>query len=791
VAEQLRVLLVEDSEDDALLILRELERGGYEVSAQRVVSEQEMREALDRQPWDVVILDYHVPGFGALPALAVLNEKNLDLPTVVVSGAVGEEKAAEVMRLGAHDLVLKDNLSRLLPAVERELREAEERRRRRLAEQELRESEERYRLHFNHVRDLIYAVDQDSRLTSVSPSVRQLLGYAPEELVGQRLEDTQILAPESLRHALAQLARQQDGDASSSTTEYEFVAKDGAPLYAEVTSAPLFRHGRPCGMVSVARDVSERKRAEEELRKERDFNKKLIEASPAFFVAISPELKTIMMNQVMLNALGYTLGEVVGTHYLNKFVPERERPAVLQVFNDLRYKKVSTVNENHVLTKDGRELLVEWHGMPVVGENGELEFFFGLGLDITERKRAEEEQRKLQEQLRQAQKMEAIGTLAGGVAHDFNNILTGILGQAQMLKLHSSPGSEAYEAAQVIEKAAQRGAQLTQQLLGFARKGQMQNVLVDLHEVIGDVIQLLSRTIPKNISIVKEFHAPRATIIGDPGQMEQMLLNLAINARDAMPEGGELKFATELVRIEASYVRTHADIERGEYVCVSVADTGCGIPKEIQPRIFEPFFTTKEPGEGTGMGLAMVYGIVKSHKGTIEVASEVGQGTTFKIYLPLAEQPDKAERPEREEVFARGSGRILLVDDEELIRDIGRDILNHLGYEVVTAADGEQAVEYYKEHADEIDLVIIDMIMPRMDGRKCFRKLKEINPNVKAVLSTGYAVDALAQELLEEGMMGYVQKPYRIEQLAETVARAIAGKPPAENSDRAEDASDS
>jgi PAS domain S-box-containing protein len=392
------------------------------------------------------------------------------------------------------------------------------------------------------------------------------------------------------------------------------------------------------------------------------------------------------------------------------------------------------------------------------------------------RKRTEAEKSSLEEQLRHSQKMEAVGTLAGGIAHDFNNILTGILGYADMLCRPGLGDEQTYKAAAVIHKAARRAAELTQQLLGFARKGKYQNVPVDLHGTVEEVIGLLSRTFEKNIVISRAFGADRACVLGDPVQIQQVILNLAVNARDAMPGGGTLMFETSVAEVKADHTRRRDDPKPGWFVKLTVSDTGCGIPDEVQTRIFEPFFTTKEQGKGTGMGLAMVYGIVKNHGGVVRVASSEGQGTRFEVLIPVASQGEIAAlTPCATSPPTRGE-RILVVDDEEMVRGVLANMLEALGYEVVTAVDGLEAVEIYSERSQEFDLVILDMAMPRMGGRKCFLELKKINPHIKAVLSTGYALDETTQRVLDDGMVGFAQKPYMVHDLSQLVTRALRGE---------------
>ncbi|MBE7558122.1 PAS domain S-box protein [bacterium] len=326
--------------------------------------------------------------------------------------------------------------------------------------------------------------------------------------------------------------------------------------------------------------------------------------------------------------------------------------------------------------------------IPERDADGRIVSVLAVGRDITERKR-------LEAQLLHSQKMEAIGQLAGGIAHDFNNLLTGILGYANVSP-EAQPDTLAFEAAKTIEKAGERAAELTRQLLGFARRGKYMSVPVDLHEVVREVVNLLGRTLDKNIAIIQRLSADISLVQGDPNQLEQAILNLAVNARDAMPEGGELSLETHVARLDEDFCRRYLGVEPGPYLVVCVGDTGVGIPREIQDRIFEPFFTTKEQGKGTGMGLAMVYGIVRNHGGAIRVYSEVGRGSVFKVYLPLLEKPREAPVTPAGDAPRRGSGRILLVDDDEVVRKVGADMLRSLGYDVTPVCGGREAVEFYR-----------------------------------------------------------------------------------------------
>jgi PAS domain S-box-containing protein len=385
--------------------------------------------------------------------------------------------------------------------------------------------------------------------------------------------------------------------------------------------------------------------------------------------------------------------------------------------------------------------------------------------DVSERK-------WMEAQLLQAQKMEAIGTLAGGIAHDFNNLLMVIQGNASLMLLNVDPSHPHYEMLLSIEKQVQSGSKLTNQLLGYARKGKYEIKVIQLNQLVEETSKTFGRT-RKEITIHRELADNLFSIEGDPGQIEQVLMNLFVNAADAMPEGGDLFLKTRNT--------SHWDIKGklyqptpGDYVLLTIADTGIGMDTKTLERIFDPFFTTKELGRGTGLGLASVYGIIKGHDGYIAVESEKGQGTTFRIYLP-ASSGKVLETVKMPDLLVKGTGTILLVDDEELVLEVGKGFLKVMGYIVLTARGGREALETYKKHQDAIALVILDIVMPSMKGGEVFDRLKEINPDVKVLLSTGYSIDGEATKILERGGKGFIQKPFDIKQLSQSI-RAVLEK---------------
>lgn len=394
--------------------------------------------------------------------------------------------------------------------------------------------------------------------------------------------------------------------------------------------------------------------------------------------------------------------------------------------------------------------------------------------DITDRKKAEEERQNINKQLLHSQKMESIGRLAGGVAHDFNNMLTGIIGFAQLIKLLPDNNSKSIEYSDFIIMTVKRASELTAKLLSFSRKDESVYYTVNIDDVIGDAVSLLARSIDKKIKIEVKLNAIKKNITGNPSSLVNILLNMGINSFHAMPDGGTLTYETENIYLDNKFCKnSQFDITPGDYIEIMVKDTGIGIPENIIDKIFEPFFTTKEPGKGTGLGLSAAYGLVQSHKGALFVHSEVKKGTVFHIYLPLSDNQEAIN--EKSETLYKGKGIILLVDDEEIIRRSCKEMLENLGYSVLSAENGKTAIDVFKTNKDKIDLVILDMIMAEMDGKETFYKIKEIEKDTKIIIGSGYFKDKDIKELKENGLSDFIEKPYKLESLSRIIKEQIEG----------------
>jgi nitrogen-specific signal transduction histidine kinase/CheY-like chemotaxis protein len=386
----------------------------------------------------------------------------------------------------------------------------------------------------------------------------------------------------------------------------------------------------------------------------------------------------------------------------------------------------------------------------------------------------------LEKQLRQVHKMEAVGRLASGVAHDMNNILTAILAHAGLLKARGDENNPSWNAGDVIEKAVHRGKELTSQLLGFARQGKHHHVPVDIHSVIQEVTGLLGRTVDKTIALQTDLLAEEPWVVGDPNQIYQVLMNLAVNASDAMRHKGEIIFQTSNELISSAQALHIPGLAAGDYVVIRVTDTGDGMPQDVQAHIFEPFFTTKGQSQGSGMGLAMVYGIVKNHHGYIGVTSTLGVGTTMRVYLPsvLCDDPQTKAAPAA--TRSEGTGHVLIIDDEKAVAEAAQAILEYLGYATTIRLSGLEAVAFCQNSKHHVDLVLLDMVMPDMSGSECFAELRRIRPESKILLCTGYDRNHAVQELMNQGVVGFIQKPYDLDELAQVCADALKQHAPAE-----------
>jgi len=607
-----------------------------------------------------------------------------------------------------------------------------------------------------------------------NPAALVIYGYPSLEEI-RKVPMIKTIAPASLRFAVERAKNWLEGRNNSPQVTYKIIRKNGEVRDVEVMTGTVFFQGMRCHLNSII-DITDRLRAEQALKESEQRYRSLVETSPDAIILIDLNGKIIMANDQAVTMTGAAgVADLVGKAALDFIVPE-ERTRTMEGLKRIASGEKFRGIEYNMVRFDRRTVPVEVSASILPNLSGEQTGFIVIIRDVSERKRIEQERQKLENHLHQAQKMEAIGQLAGGVAHDFNNLLTVIVSNGEALKMEPADQAEVTELAGEILTAGKRAADLIAKLLAYSRKGIYQEVPVDLHQKIAEAASILSRTIDKRITIKQDLRAARSIIRGDPSRLQSVILNLAINARDAMPEGGELTFSSEVVSVGEDYFKNRPyQLKSGDYLQLRVSDTGIGMDEDVRGHIFEPYFTTKAADKGTGLGLASVYGSVKAHQGAIEVQSTPGRGTTFTILLPLAgsAEPRLPVGNGRDLSLAEKLKHILVVDDEDLVlKNICRT-LTSLGYEVSAFRNGEEAIQYYVSFHAAIDLVILDMIMPKPNGKDLFLEMKKINPSVKVLLISGYSVTHEARAMLDLGLRGMLPKPFSREQMAEAIRAAI------------------
>jgi two-component system cell cycle sensor histidine kinase/response regulator CckA len=614
--------------------------------------------------------------------------------------------------------------------------------------------------------EAIVTLDASNLVLEWNPGAEQIFGYTRQEVVGKNIDDL-IAGPEVYEEAKNFTSKALSGRKipPRETVRYR---KDGAPVPVILAASPILIDGELHGAVAVYSDITERKISEEALRESEERFRILVEESPFGVSIIGKDGRYKYLNPTFRAIFGYDLDDIpTGRQWFNKAFPDQEyRKEVISAWiNDLRGAELgeSRFETFTVTCKDGSEKAI--HFRPVTMKTGDQ---FVIYEDVTEKK-------KLEEQLNLAQRMEALGTLAGGIAHNFNNLLTGIMGNASLMLLNTDPAHPHYERLKAVEKLVDSGSKLTRQLLGYARKGKYEVKPLNINHVVmetSDTFDATRKDIRVHQNLAEDLHGVHA----DQGQIEQILWNLYVNAADAMSDGGDLFIETRNLTHNELRGKPYA-VKPGTYALITVRDTGSGMGKKIMERIFEPFFTTKGLARGTGLGLASVYGMVKAHGGYIDVDSRRNKGTTFSIYLPASPQ-EAPDRPTTSGRLERGQETLLLVDDEAMVLDVSQDLLEMLGYAVIPARSGREALELYRAHRDDIDIVILDLIMPDMGGGETYDQLRELNPQVKVLLSSGYSIDGQASQILERGCNGFIQKPFEMRELSQRIREILDTKKP-------------
>jgi two-component system, cell cycle sensor histidine kinase and response regulator CckA len=756
----LRILILEDVPMDAELVEYELRRAHIPFDARCVDSRDGFERELDAFRPDLILSDYTLPQFDGMSALALARERAPTTPFLIVTGSVNEETAVGCMKAGATDYLLKSNLARIGPAIDAALARVQSRAEKARAEEALRRSEANLRAIFNTSLQAFVLVDRDGTIQALNPTARdwalRILGRQASE--GDRIHD---FIPEGAASFQAALA----GEARS--LERCLRGTDGVERWYETTHAPVVdEYGAVIGVCLNARDVSVRKQAEQALRESEARYRDLFDNASDLVCTTTLDGTFLYVNRAWREAMGLSDEQLAGRPFPDLVHPDsrdRYRSVVARAEAGEPIGQVDLV----LVTAGGMPLTLEGN-ISCTATDGGPPRLRGIYRDVTERKRVEE-------QLRRAERMQAAGRLAGGVAHEVNNMMTGVIGFSEFLLRSLDPKDPRRSEVAEIIKAGTRAADVTRQLLAFTRQQFLRPEVLPVNGVVQDLEKMLRRVLGEDHVLELALAPDAGEIRADRGQLAQVLVNLMLNARDAMAGRGRVTITTRATVLDDRYGAHHGGIgiPHGEYVQLAVSDTGVGMDREIQARIFEPFFTTKPIGQGTGLGLSTVYGIVKQSEGFVWVYSEPSLGTTFKIYLPRVGAG--AAMPLRGEaglVARGGSETILIVEDEELVRSLASRSLREHGYAVIEARHGADALRQL-EFRSEVDLVISDVVMPEMGGRELGRRLASLRPSLPVLYISGYTGEDVTQRGLLEPGAPFQQKPFAPEELARKVREML------------------
>lgn len=886
-SEPLQLIIIEDNPDDAQLMLMQLTKEGYAPRWKRVETKEAYLDAL-RNPPDLILADWALPSFSGYEALKLLKAARLDIPFILVSGSIGEEAAVETMRLGASDYILKDRMERLGMSVRKALAEkmlsfekgiAEDalRRERRLfrkilddfpygiyivnshhaieyanrrltadfgdgpsckcheflhgrpdpcpwcenaevfsgrtverlwhsdktgkdyelvsiplknadgtisklavfheitkrkrAEEEISRQEDFLRTLIDCIPIPVFYKDKEGSFLGFNRAYEEFTGVPRDKLIGKTVVDI-LPSDEAAHHHRIDLGLIKSGGKASYESHYTNVGgKERDILISK--AAFTDEKGETAGIVAAFLDMTVRKRAEEALRASEEQYRLLAETSRDIILVHDMEGRILFANKAGLDYAGLKKEEATGRSILD-FVPPEWREALLERLESRSKGDLAPyLFEAEFLKGTGERVPVEVSSAPIL-RDGAVSAILIVARNITERKQAQADAELLQAQFAQAQKMEAVGRLAGGVAHDFNNMLSSILGFTELAMDKLDRASPIQEDLREVRAAGKRSAEIVRQLLAFARRQPVTPRVLSINETIDGMLKMLRRLIGEDIDLAWRPQPDLWRVMIDPSQIDQILANVCVNARDALPQGGKIAIETRNVTLDEEDCAGHEGLKKGNFVLLAVSDNGCGMDKETLAKIFEPFFTTKEAGKGTGLGLATVYGIVKQNDGLITVYSEPGVGTTFKIYLPM--HPEESEsvgmRPEEQIPQARGE-TVLIVEDEEAVLKMAKRVLEKLGYKTLAAGRPNKATAIAVSHTGDIHLLLTDVVMPQMNGKELAGRIKLLRPGIKVLFMSGYTADAIAVHgIIEEGVE-FIQKPLSSAELGKKIRKIL------------------
>lgn len=751
------VLIVNDVTDQLEMMAQLLRQSGY-----GILTAPNGREALEMAATecpDLIVSDVSMPLMDGIEMCRLIrNHRELsEIPILMVSAVRRDSRSVlEGLRAGANDyLEAPYEPMRLLTKVAQLLES-------RRAHKSLQESEEKYRELVENINDVIFAVDESGLLSYISPVIESVAGYHPSEVIGRSFAEfifRQDLPAvlNNFRQVLAQRIE---------PLEYRIQSKAGRTVWVRTSSRPNIVDGHTAGLRGMMTDITDRKRAEEALKASEAELRTLFGAMTDVILVLDADGRYLKIAPTDPSYLYKPRADLEGKTLHEIFPKEKAEFFLAHIHQALTEEKMHRVD--YELQIDNTEVCFEGCVSPLSRDS-----VVWIGRDITEQKKSEAEREKLEKQFLQSQKMEAVGQLAGGIAHDFNNLLTAISGYSELSLNRLSENDPLRHNLEEIKKAGKRAASLTRQLLAFSRKQILQPKVIDLNVVVSDFQKMLRRLIGESIELLTVLDPGIGSVKADPGQIEQVVMNLVVNARDAMPHGGKLTIETANVYLDHDYAKHHVAVS-GSYVMLAISDNGCGMDEETKARMFEPFFTTKEPGKGTGLGLSTVYGIVKQSGGNIWAYSEVGNGTTFRVYLPRVTDDAQEYKRRNEPARApRGTETILLVEDDETVRKLTHEVLRNYGYEVLAAAHGDAAFSICER---PIHLLLTDVVMPKMSGREVADRLTQLQPEMKVLFMSGYTDEAIVHHGVLDTDAPFIQKPFAPDALARKVRDVLDGR---------------